>query len=239
MVKRTLSGIIFSGFTAVASATVVGNGEYRFGPETAENIACANAEQEAKKNAIEKFVGEMIEHQTDEVCRDENCTTYRKYFSDVSGEIVEIIKKNRYVAPEHKHSVCYVDILANVQKIQNPIQLKIDSKRDFQNGERFSIQAVSNHIGIIAVFNYTNNNYRLIHTSPVTVANKEFTLPSGNQKFEAKTQLNSSKEKLVFLFTNKQLTFGERYSTIEFDQLVSNINFVNRKLVNHQINIMR
>lgn len=222
-----------------AHASVVGNGEYRFGPETAENVACNLAEERAKKDAIEKFVGEYIEHSTNEICKDEYCTSYRKYFSETSGEVKRIISKNRYIAPEHKHTVCYVDVVVDVEKITNQIQFKVDGRTDYKHGDRFSFNAVINRAGKLAVFNVTGNDYRLIHQHSVTLPNKEFVLPNANQKFEASLPLTKqqSKEVLVFLFTEENLTFQPKYSTLEFDQLVMSLPFLGRKLVNHQISI--
>ena len=242
MVKAKLSLAILAVFGGLSvNAAVIGNGEYRFGPETAENIACSLAEERAKKDAIEKFVGELIEHSTNEICKDEYCTSYRKYFSETSGEVKNVISKNRYIAPQHKQTVCYVDIVANIEKITNQIQFKVDGKTEYKHGDRFAFNAVINRAGKLAVFNMTGNEYRLIHQYSVKLPNKEFTLPSANQKFEAllPTTKQQSKEVLVFLFTEENLTFHPKYSTLEFDQLVMSLPFLGRKLVNHQINIMR
>jgi hypothetical protein len=48
-----------------------------------------------------------------------------------------------------------------------------------------------------------------------------------------------SNELLVFLFTDKNLTFRDKYSTMEFDLLVKDIPFSNRKLINHHVSIER
>ena len=40
---------------------VTGIGEYRFGPDTAENLACEVAEDRAKQDALIKFNGQLVE----------------------------------------------------------------------------------------------------------------------------------------------------------------------------------
>ena len=68
MLKKSLLCLLIA--TSVNAKEVSGTGEFRFGPETAQNVACSLAEQKAKENAIANFVGEYIEHQTNQICKD-------------------------------------------------------------------------------------------------------------------------------------------------------------------------
>ncbi len=237
---KKLSVLALAIACGVANANVRGEGEHRFGPETAENVACAIAEEKAKENAIANFVGELIEHQTNEVCRDTQCTTHRAYFSEVSGEIRRIIRKQSFVAPDNKASVCIVEIDADVVKIENSIDLRVKGKNQLLNGERFGLQMVSNRTGNLAIFNMTDDKYRLIHMIRIDKPNAEFTFPNGG-KFQAilPNGKYQSNELLVFLFTENDLTFDDVYSKMEFERLVKDLPFKNRKLISHQINIMR
>jgi hypothetical protein len=237
---KKLSVIAFAIACGAANANIRGEGEHRFGPETAENVACAIAEEKAKENAIANFVGELIEHQTNEVCRDTQCTTHRTYFSEVSGEIRRIIRKQSFVAPENKASVCIVELDADVVKIENSIDLRVKGKNQLLNGERFGLQMVSNRIGNLAIFNMTDDKYRLIYTVRIDKPNSELTFPNGG-KFQAilPNSKYQSNELLVFLFTENNLTYDDFYSKMEFERLVKDLPFKNRKLISHQINITR
>ena len=237
---KNLSVIALALACGVANATVRGEGEHRFGPETAENVACAIAEEKAKENAIANFVGEMIEHQTNEVCKDTQCTTHRAYFSEVSGEIRRILKKDSYVAPDNKASICVVDIEADVVKIENQISLSVKGKNQLTDGERFGLSMTANRRGNLAIYNMADNEYRLVHQMRITRINSEISFPSGG-KFQAilPPGKHQSNELLVFLFVESDLTFEPRYSKMEFERLVKDLPFKNRKLVSHQINIMR
>lgn len=166
---------------ASANAPVRGEGEHRFGPETAENVACAIAEEKAKENAIANFVGELIEFQTNEVCRNTQCTTHRAYFSEVSGEIRRILKKDSYVAPDNKASVCVVDIEADVVKIENQIDLSVKGKNDLINGERFGLRMTANRRGNLAIYNLVDNEYRLVHQLKIDRVNSELAFPTSGK----------------------------------------------------------
>lgn len=224
-----------------AHASTFGRGEYAFGPETAQNIACTIAEERAKKNVIDNFVGEMIEHETDQICKDETCSTLRSFYSDTSGQIKKIHKLESLVYPEKNHSVCEVHIEADVEKIKNSIDLTIQSKQHFEHGERFKVTGISNRVGSLGVFNVIDGKHNLIWQGKVLVPKKEFSLPAERQKLEArvprgKNQLN---ELLVFVFTEDNLTFQPTYSKIEFEQMVKDLPFLGRKIVTKQIQIVR
>ena len=225
----------------MANAEVIrGEGEYRFGPDTAENVACRIAEDRAKQNAIQNFIGEYIEHQTNEVCRDQTCTTFKSFFSETSGEIKRIVNKNSIVAPEKGYSVCIVEVDAEIVRVKNSIKFTVKGESEFSHGDRFSLSAISNRSGKFAVYNLIDESYRLVYEGKITRTNSEFTIPKAN-KFQALLPVGrqQSKEMLVFVFTEKDLTFQPRYSKIEFEQMVNELSFTSRKLVNHPINIMR
>lgn len=227
-------------FHTMVNANTRGEGEHRFGPETAENVACTIAEEKAKENAIANFVGELIEFQTNEICKDTQCTTHRAYFSEISGEIRRVLRKQSFVAPENKASVCIVELDADVVKIENSIAISIKGKNQLVNGERFGIRLTANRTGNLTIFNMTDDKYRMIHQVKVNTSNIEHVFPTSG-KFQAILPSNKyqSNEILVFLFTENNLTFDEVYSKMEFERLVKDLPFRERKLVSHQINITR
>ena len=240
MVRQYIGAMSIFICTSVFGAEVVGEGEYRFGPETSQNIACSIAEQKAKENAIANFLGEYIEHSTEEVCLDQECTTHKQFFSETSGQIKRIIKKDSNVVPEKGYSVCIVDIVAVVEKIQNTISFRVNAKNQFRNGEKFSLSVISNRTGYFAVMNVVNDRYRLIYDGRILRKNSEVRIPREGQ-FEASVppRLHQSSELLTFIFTEKRLTLKEEYSKMEFEELVKQASFTERKLVNHHINIVR
>jgi hypothetical protein len=220
---------------------VKGTGEYSFGPDTAENVACRLAEEKAKQNAITNFVGEMIEAAQNENCKDEKCTVLSTLYTEVSGEIKTIYKKDKQVYPNRDRQVCEVDIEVDVHKIVNSMKFHVDGKNQLKVGERFVFQAVSGITGTVGVFNLVDKQYQLVYTDKVLEINKQIQIPSARYKMQAELPIGKShsNELLVFLFTDKNLTFRDKYSTMEFDLLVKDIPFSNRKLINHHVSIER
>ena len=220
---------------------VQGTGEYSFGPDTAENIACRLAEENAKQNAIKNFVGELIESAQNENCKDEKCTMLSTLYTEVSGQIKTIYKRDKQVYPNKDRQVCEVDIVAEVEKITSTIKFHVEGKNQLKVGERFTFQAVSGLTGTVGVFNLVDKQYQLVYTDKVLEINKQIQIPSTRYKMQAELPngKSHSNELLVFLFTDKNLTFKNQYSTMEFDSLVKDIPFDSRKVINHHVSIER
>ena len=205
--------------TLAHAERVSGTGEYSFGPDTAENVACRIAEEKAKQSAIANFVGELIEAAQNESCKDEKCTTLSTLYTEVSGEIKTIIKKDKQVYPDRNRQVCEVDIVADVEKITNTIKFHVEGKNQLKVGERFTFQAVSGITGTVGVFNLVDKEYQMVYTDKVLETNKQIQIPSARYKMQAELPLGKShsNELLGFLITDKNLTFKNQYSTMEFD----------------------
>ena len=220
---------------------VQGTGEYSFGPDTAENVACRLAEENAKQNAIKNFVGELIESAQNENCKDEKCTMLSTLYTEVSGQIKTIYKRDKQVYPSRDRQVCEVDLDVEVEKITSTIKFHVDGKNQLKVGERFVFQAVSGLTGTVGVFNLVDKQYQLVYTDKVLEINKQVQIPSARYKMQAELPIGKShsNELLVFLFTNKNLTFKSQYSTMEFDSLVKDIPFDSRKVINHHVSIER
>lgn len=226
--------------SAASADVVTGQGEYRFGPDTAESVACEYALDLARRNAIENFIGESIEYQINEVCRDAACATHREFYSETTGQIRRIINKKSVVAPDNRSSVCIVDIEADVIKLQNKIQLTITSKHDLDHGERFTVNAVANRPGHYVIFNLYDDVYTAVHSGTVTAADIETSL-TGERELVATLPngLYQSRELLVVLYVEKSLTFKPKYTRMEFEHLIDSIPFTGRKIVNYPLIISR
>lgn len=238
MRKSAIAAVLV--MSSASAAVVHGEGEYRFGPDTAESVACAYALDAARRNAIENFVGESIEYQTNEVCRDTACSTHREFYSETTGVIRRIISKQSRVAPDQRASVCVVDIEADVVKLENKIHLTITSKHDLDHGERFTVNATANRSGYFVVFNLVDDVYTTVHSGTVPAANAEISL-TGERELIATVPngLYQSRELLVVLYAEKSLTTQPKYTRMEFEHLVNSIPFTGRKIVNYPLIISR
>jgi hypothetical protein len=227
--------------SATANAAIVhGTGEYRFGPDTAESVACEYALDRARRNAIENAIGESIEYQTNEVCRNAACSTHRELYAETTGQIRRIINKTAVVAPDNRSSVCTVNIQADVIKLENKIHLTITSKHDLDHGERFTVNAIANRPGHYVIFNLYDDVYTTVHAGALSTADSETSL-TGERELVATVPngLYQSRELLVVLYAEKSLTIRPKYTRMEFEHLVNSIPFTGRKIVNYPLIISR
>ena len=104
---------------------VTGVGEYRFGPDTTENLACEVAEDRAKQDALIKFNGQLVEAVIEENCQSEECRFNQQTFNKVEGYIKKSTAK-RQVVTEQGYKVCVVTVEPDVQKLNNDIKFSID-----------------------------------------------------------------------------------------------------------------
>jgi hypothetical protein len=226
---------------SIAYSSSVGYGEYRFGPETPENLACEIAEERARQDAIMQFVGEQIEYSISKNCVNDDCDFQREVFSELKGIITKVIKHERKIIDEQQSKNCVVLLEANVKEIENKISFGVETKQTFKDGENVSFSFVSNQTGKVYVFNFYDNFYRMVDYIFIDKENTEFKLPKNNQKVVAflPKDVVQSKELLVFVFTAEPVELKTRYTANEFKSVLSSIDSTKKQLVYRNVTIVR
>lgn len=237
MKKFLLSSLIVTNAFAVT-----GIGEYRYGPDTTENLACELAEERAKEDAIIKYVGQSVEAQIKEECMREKCVFHRDTFSELNGYIKSLTKKEIEKQLFPGYSACVVTIEAEVAGINNTIIFQVDGKFDVRHEEEMTFKLVSNRPGKIGMFNYYGNKYYKIQEAKFASQRTEIVLPyDKTKKLVAMVPdgQKQSKELVTFLFSEKDIVFKNEYSSLEMKNLIASIPPMNRKVVNRYVNIVK
>lgn len=237
MKKFLLSSLIVTNAFAVT-----GIGEYRYGPDTAENLACELAEERAKEDAIIKYVGQSVEAQIKEECMREKCVFHRDTFSELNGYIKSLTKKEIEKQLFPGYSACVVTIEAEVAGINNTIIFQVDGKFDVKHEEEMTFKLVSNRAGKVGMFNYHGNKYYKVQEAKFASQRTEIVLPyDKTKKLVAMVPdgQKQSKELVTFLFSEKDIVFKNEYSTLEMKNLIASIPPMNRKVVNRYVNIVK
>ena len=164
-------------FSLSNAFAVQGVGEYFYGPDMAENIACQIAEEYARTDAIRNFLGEEFESSTNEACYNIECFTTRDSNSSVMGAIKKVNKKEIITSVEQGKKVCTVDLEADVERLENKIYFNAWTEQPiFRHGEEVNFFAVTNKVGYLHVFNYHSKKYHKILWSKPLPSGKIFTL---------------------------------------------------------------
>jgi hypothetical protein len=221
-----------------ANATT-GIGEYRFGPDTTENMACEIAEDRAQQDALIKFNGQFVEAVIEENCLNGDCRFNQQTFNKVEGHIKKLTAK-RQVITEQGYKVCVVTINADVERVKNDIKFSIYGNFEYKNGEEIQFKGLSNYGGSVYLYNYYNGRYVKVLRN-VATPNNEFVLPSEAYRMKAVLPKGEvqSKELLLFLFVNQNVLFGDSYTDIEMKSVINRIPASNRRVITRYINILR
>jgi hypothetical protein len=221
-----------------ANATT-GVGEYRFGPDTTENMACEIAEDRAQQDALIKFNGQFIEAVIEENCRSEDCRFNQQTFNKIEGYIKKSTAK-RQVVIEQGYKVCVVTVKAEVEKLKNDIKFSVDGSFEYKDGDEIQFRGVSNNGGYVYLYNYYNGKYVKI-LRKVATQNEEFVLPSESYRMKAELPKGTlqSKELLMFLFVNQDVSMKDSYTDIEMKSAINQIPASNRRVITRYINILR
>jgi hypothetical protein len=233
---------LLSSLIVTNAFAVTGIGEYRYGPDTAENLACELAEERAKEDAIIKYVGQSVEAQIKEECMREKCVFHRDTFSELNGYIKSLTKKEIEKQLFPGYSACVVTIEAEVAGINNTIIFQVDGKFDVKHEEEMTFKLVSNRPGKIGMFNYYGNKYYKIQEAKFASQRTEIVLPyDKTKKLVAMVPdgQKQSKELVTFLFSEKDIVFKNEYSSLEMKNLIASIPPINRKVINRYVNIVR
>lgn len=229
-------------FSLSNAFAVQGVGEYFYGPDMAENIACQIAEEYARTDAIRNFLGEEFESSTNEACYNIECFTTRDSNSSVMGAIKKVNKKEIITSVEQGKKVCTVDLEADVERLENKIYFNAWTEQPiFRHGEGVNFFAVTNKVGYLHVFNYHSKKYHKILSKRITEVQTEFPILSKNQIMIAKVPdgMKVSKEKMVFIFTELDTNTKSVYNDFEMDQFVRSLPITGKRIISRVAQIVR
>jgi hypothetical protein len=229
-------------FTLSSAYAVQGTGEYFYGPDMAENIACQIAEDHARTDAIRNFLGEEFESSTNEVCYNVECYSTQDTNSSVMGVIKKVNKKEILTSVEQGKKVCTVEIDATVERISNDIYFNTWTEQPvFRHGEEVKYFAVTNKPGYLYVFNYHSKKYHKVLSKKIVDVQNEFPILDKNQKLIAQVPdgMKVSKEKMVFIFTELDKQPKSVYNDVEMDQFIRSLPIAGKRIINRVVQIVR
>ena len=118
--KLFITSIIFITFSANAQETVRVEGQYSYGPDISDNIACERAIMIGKNEAIRRVSGESISNDTIENCVQSNCKLYEKTWSSLgSNSIIKgILNFKKNIVEEVGANTCKVTFDAEIVVIK-------------------------------------------------------------------------------------------------------------------------
>jgi len=226
---------------SISFASVQGIGEYFYGPETSENMACSFAEEKAKENALQKYVGEIIESNLKEICTGENCDFFRETHNTIVGKITNIKNKRVEKTIEDGAKLCTVIIDAKIEILKNNTKIEVKFFRPVvKENEELTFDVIVNKPGNLVIFNRYEEKYYRLYETKIDVVNKSHSVPN---KGTIVPVLDSGKfqsvESLVFLFFSIDKKVKDKYNEFEMKNFIGSIPIENRDLVYRYVQIVR
>lgn len=226
---------------SISFASVKGIGEYFYGPDTSDNLACSFAEDKAKESAIQNYSGQLIESNIDEVCLTDWCSYVKETNTNTTGIIKSILNKKVHKTVEEGQKVCTVEIDALVQQIQKNLVFDV---KPFSNivkeNDEVIFFVIVNKPGKFLLFNYYEGNYHKLYELDNLMVNEQFIVPSKNKLYAVlpKDKL-TSKEKLVFVYLTVDISVKKVYNDFEMKKFIGSVPVEKRSTINRFVQIVR
>lgn len=239
MLKKLLLISLLS--PTITFASVNGVGEYFYGPDTSQNMACFFAEERAKDNAIENYSGSIIESTLTELCMTNECSFIRETNNNTTGVIQRVLDKKTHVRIEEGQKVCTVEIKADVEKLQKNVVLSIKHFSPiFKEEQKISFSIIVNRPGKFLLFNYYNGNYHKIYDLQNTIVNESFAVPTSVEMYaKVPDGALTSKEKLVFVYTEVDISVKVLYNEFEMRTFLQSMPIQKSFVAHRFIQIVR
>jgi hypothetical protein len=229
-------------FLLSSAHATTGTGEYFYGPDTSENIACQIAEDFARTDAIRNFLGETFESSTSEQCFNTECFLSQDTSSSIIGSIKKVNKKEVTKSTADGKMICTVTLDADVEKIENDIYFNVWTEQPtFRHGDEVNFYAMTNRAGMITVFNHYDKKFNKILTKKVTDFKDEFPILGKNQVMVAQVPKDKkvSNERLVFIFTELDTETKSVYTDYEMQKFLKTLPITKRRVVYKVAQIVR
>ncbi len=240
--------IFFYGFCIfeVNAKDYSGTGEYRFGPNVAESIACDLAFERAKKNALSNALGEHLFSQDFMRCSESDnaeCELNKTIISTIDGRIKKIKEKKPTLTKQEGFSVCTYKITATIVKPKKSKDANfhfnlILNKKIFRNDEKFTIDIEPNMKMFVNIFQW--NPYVSEESNITKIFPNKF---ESNNEIEKKRKIPDIKsgysfkaeypaetqnkkyvdEYLIVLATKKDNDFMNHYEYKKFQEIMHEI----------------
>jgi len=239
MIRYSL--IIFFIIFSASAEVVVTEGTYTYTGEISKNDACELAKERAKLKALEKVLGQTISSDEMENCSQvdgkTSCERNQFFLSSFNGDITGIKELNKEVTTEkissgEEISICKIKIRSNVKKSTNNLDASFDfnvklNQKIFRDGEQLKIDIELNkpfYLTVFQVLPYEKKDYQVYKLFPNDLEpnnylkDNSFKLPQ-NAKYQIEfpnvSNKNSIDEYLVFVATEKDIKWLEKYTKME------------------------
>jgi hypothetical protein len=230
----------FALITNTASTAATGTGQWYYGPDTSENVACARAEQLAKADAVRNVIGEAIFIDEFSNCSEVKGEAKCRYESSIFSVTDSYIRKStiteRTIGTSLNRNVCTVEVNVKVTNDKPKIDANVNGRFFYKEGETMSWDLKTSDPTKVYIYHIEGNKATMMWPTFVgtnnSVAN-ELTVPTPGYKFKARA--GRLTESLVFVFTNEKINLMRNYELDDLNSKLLSIPISERRIVRRNL----
>jgi hypothetical protein len=230
----------FALITNTASTAATGTGQWYYGPDTSENVACARAEQLAKADAVRNVIGEAIFIDEFSNCAEVKGEPKCRYESSIFSVTDSYIRKStiteRTIGTSFNRNVCTVEVNVKVTNDKPKIDANVNGRFFYKEGETMSWDLKTSDPTKVYIYHIEGNKATMMWPTYVGTNNavaNELTVPTPGYKFKARAGRLS--ESLVFVFTNEKINLMRNYELDDLNSKLLSIPIAERRIVRRNL----
>ena len=230
----------FALITNTASTAATGTGQWYYGPDTSENVACARAEQLAKADAVRNVIGEAIFIDEFSNCAEVRGEPKCRYESSIFSVTDSYIRKStiteRTIGTSFNRNVCTVEVNVKVTNDKPKIDANVNGRFFYKEGEAMSWDLKTSDPTKVYIYHIEGNKATMMWPTYVGTNNavaNELTVPTPGYKFKARAGKLS--ESLVFVFTNEKINLMRNYELDDLNSKLLSIPIAERRIVRRNL----
>lgn len=220
-------------FTGTRSTT--GIGEFSFGPDISENVACKKAEDKAKINAVTNILGEDVIAHASRQCKEDGCISDFDVWTLTDAHLKESKISERKIIEKQGTRICKVTLDAKVSSDRPYSDLHIESKFSYKDGEQMNFKITSTQEGKLFIYHVEGTKATMVFPNEYqsNLLLKEISIP--NSKYSMTAQATKFDESLVFVLTRNDEKFLPKYEFSELNNKLLSISVKDRKIVRRNL----
>jgi hypothetical protein len=230
----------FALITNTASTAATGTGQWYYGPDTSENVACARAEQLAKADAVRNVIGEAIFIDEFSNCAEVRGEPKCRYESSIFSVTDSYIRKStiteRTIGTSFNRNVCTVEVNVKVTNDKPKIDANVNGRFFYKEGESMSWDLKTSDPTKVYIYHIEGNKATMMWPTYVGTNNavaNELTVPTPGYKFKARA--GRLTESLVFVFTNEKINLMRNYELDDLNSKLLSIPIAERRIVRRNL----
>jgi hypothetical protein len=232
--------MLFALVANTASTASTGTGQWHYGPDTSENVACARAEQLAKADAVRSVIGEAIFIDEFSNCAEVRGEAKCRYESSIFSVTDSYIRKStiteRTIGTSFNRNVCTVEVNVKVTNDKPKIDANVNGRFFYKEGETMSWDLKTSDPTKVYIYHIEGNKATMMWPTFVGTNNavaNELTVPTPGYKFRARA--GRLTESIVFVFTNEKINLMRNYELDDLNSKLLSIPISERRIVRRNL----